>query len=173
MQIDEAGRKALAATLFVFAPNGGALVNRVGERALIVAGLTLQAIGFAWSPPSRLPASLAGVSMAMPAAQNAVLGAVGLTESARRPGPSRLRRTLKSRPRSRASRWCSRQRRCSKTRLLILMRRPRSGRLEGWPQTPSLPPCFETPASGGLLSMRHCKSRNAGLSPGVLSSPAP
>ena len=36
------------ATLFVFAPIGGSLVNRLGERALVVAGLILQAAGFCW-----------------------------------------------------------------------------------------------------------------------------
>ena len=36
------------ATLFVFAPIGGGLVNRMGERPLVVAGLGLQAIGMAW-----------------------------------------------------------------------------------------------------------------------------
>src|SRR6185295_14161882 len=76
------------ATLFVFAPLGGVLVNRVGERPLTVAGLMLQAIGFAWIavivtpdlPYIQLVPPLvfagAGVSMAMPAAQNAVLSAV-------------------------------------------------------------------------------------------------
>src|SRR5262245_24155120 len=36
------------ATLFVVAPVAGALVNRIGERSLIVFGLVLQAIGMAW-----------------------------------------------------------------------------------------------------------------------------
>src|SRR5262249_57960631 len=36
------------ATLFVVAPVSGALVNRVGERTLIVGGLILQAVGMAW-----------------------------------------------------------------------------------------------------------------------------
>jgi MFS family permease len=76
------------ATLFVFAPIGGALVNRTGEKPLVVCGIMLQALGFAWiafeaAPDlqyARLVAPLlvagAGVSLAMPAAQNAVLGAV-------------------------------------------------------------------------------------------------
>ncbi len=76
------------ATLFVFAPIGGALVNRTGEKPLVVCGVLLQALGFAWIafeaapdlPYARLVAPLllagAGVSLAMPAAQNAVLGAV-------------------------------------------------------------------------------------------------
>jgi EmrB/QacA subfamily drug resistance transporter len=75
-------------TLFVVAPVAGALVNRVGERALIAGGLTLQGIGFlsiallarngdgyaAMVVP--LIVAGCGVSMAMPAAQNVVLGAL-------------------------------------------------------------------------------------------------
>jgi MFS family permease len=76
------------ATLFVFAPIAGRLVNRVGERTLIVVGLLLQAIGFAWIravvQPDVAFADLivpfiiagAGVSIAMPAAQNSVLNSV-------------------------------------------------------------------------------------------------
>ena len=73
------------ATLFVFAPIGGGLVNRMGERSLVVAGLGLQAIGMAWIALTATPGLAytnliaplvlagAGVSMAMPAAQNVVL----------------------------------------------------------------------------------------------------
>ena len=80
------------ATLFVFAPLAGGLVNRIGERPLVVVGLLAQALGMAWvglivAPDlaySSLVAPLilagAGVSMAMPAAQNAVLGAVAPSE---------------------------------------------------------------------------------------------
>ena len=80
------------ATLFVFAPIGGVLVNRFGERPLVVLGLLLQAAGFAWialivTPGlgyANLVAPLivagAGVSLAMPAAQNAVLSAVAPSE---------------------------------------------------------------------------------------------
>jgi EmrB/QacA subfamily drug resistance transporter len=76
------------ATLLVTAPVAGALVNRVGERALVVAGLILQAAGLIWAgllvAPGLAYAELVlplivagcGVSMAMPAAQSAVLGAV-------------------------------------------------------------------------------------------------
>jgi EmrB/QacA subfamily drug resistance transporter len=75
-------------TLSLVAPVAGARVGRVGERPLIVAGLALQAAGFAWialiaRPGLAYPAMIAplivagcGVSMAMPAAQNAVIGAV-------------------------------------------------------------------------------------------------
>jgi EmrB/QacA subfamily drug resistance transporter len=76
------------ATLFVVAPITGARIGRVGERPFAVAGLVLQAVGMAWIaliaspevPYGRMVAPLvlagAGVSMAMPAIQNAVLGAV-------------------------------------------------------------------------------------------------
>jgi EmrB/QacA subfamily drug resistance transporter len=76
------------ATLFVVAPVAGALVNRVGERPLVIAGLFLQAAGMAWLslivaadlayPNMIAPFIVAGVgvSMAMPATQTAVLSAV-------------------------------------------------------------------------------------------------
>jgi MFS family permease len=94
------------ATLFVFAPLGGIWVNRVGERPLIAAGLTLQAIGFAWialvAGPDLaygwLVAPLilagAGVSMAMPAAQNAVLGAVAPADIGKAAGTFNMLRYL-------------------------------------------------------------------------------
>jgi MFS family permease len=89
-----AGLRLLAwtATLFIFAPIGGALVNRVGERPLVVGGVFLQAIGFAWiaviAAPDlaygKLVAPLilagTGVSMAMPAVQHAILGAAAANE---------------------------------------------------------------------------------------------
>ncbi|MCX4096193.1 DHA2 family efflux MFS transporter permease subunit [Nocardia sp. alder85J] len=74
------------ATLFVVAPIAGARINRIGERPLIVAGLLGQALGFGWialAAGSGYAALIApmvlagvGVSVAMPAAQSAVLGAV-------------------------------------------------------------------------------------------------
>jgi EmrB/QacA subfamily drug resistance transporter len=94
------------ATLFVFAPIGGVLVNRVGERALIAAGLTLQTIGFAWVAAVAAPGLAygwlvpplvlagAGVSMAMPAAQNAVLGAVAPAEIGKAAGTFNMLRYL-------------------------------------------------------------------------------
>jgi MFS family permease len=94
------------ATLFVFAPIAGALVNRVGERPLIVIGLFLQAIGIAWigliiAPDlaySKLITPLvlagAGVSMAMPAAQNAVLSAVAPAEIGKASGAFNMFRFL-------------------------------------------------------------------------------
>jgi EmrB/QacA subfamily drug resistance transporter len=87
----EAGVRLLpwTGTLFVVAPIAGARVSRVGERPLIAGGLLLQALGMAWialiAAPDVAYAELvvplllagAGVSMAMPAIQSAVVGAVG------------------------------------------------------------------------------------------------
>jgi EmrB/QacA subfamily drug resistance transporter len=76
------------ATLFIVAPITGARISRVGERPFAVAGLLLQAAGMGWialiAGPDvaywRLVAPLAiagcGVSMAMPALQNAVVSSV-------------------------------------------------------------------------------------------------
>jgi EmrB/QacA subfamily drug resistance transporter len=94
------------ATLFVVAPIAGGLVNRLGERPLVVAGLTLQAIGMAWValiaapdlPYAMLIAPLvlagAGVSMAMPAAQNAVLSSVAAAEIGKASGTYNMFRFL-------------------------------------------------------------------------------
>jgi EmrB/QacA subfamily drug resistance transporter len=94
------------ATLFVFAPIGGGLINRIGERPLAVAGLALQAIGMTWialiATPGlayiNLVAALvlagAGVSMAMPAAQSAVLGAVAPDEIGKASGTFNMSRFL-------------------------------------------------------------------------------
>src|SRR6202043_322881 len=69
------------ATLFVTAPIAGAVVNRFGERRLVVAGLLIQAIGLVWIAAIAAPGVAysnlisplvlagVGVSMAMPAAQ--------------------------------------------------------------------------------------------------------
>jgi EmrB/QacA subfamily drug resistance transporter len=73
------------ATLFIVAPIAGALTDKIGERPLVSTGLALQAAGMAWialiagtgMPYGQLIAPLmiagAGVSMALPAAQNAVV----------------------------------------------------------------------------------------------------
>ena len=94
------------ATLFVVAPIAGALVNRVGERPLIVGGLFLQAVGMAWialiAAPDLAYAELvaplivagAGVSMAMPAAQNAVVSAVAKSEIGKASGTFNMLRFL-------------------------------------------------------------------------------
>ena len=74
--------------LFFVAPAAGALADRLGSRSLIAGGLVLQATGMAWialnadhgrpysSSVAALLLSGCGVSMAMPAVQNAILGAV-------------------------------------------------------------------------------------------------
>jgi EmrB/QacA subfamily drug resistance transporter len=94
------------ATLLVFAPIGGALVNRIGEKPLVVGGVLLQAIGFGWIAAIAAPdlayvqlvAPLilagAGVSMAMPAAQNAILGAVAPNEVGKASGTFNMLRFL-------------------------------------------------------------------------------
>ena len=94
------------ATLFVFAPIAGVLVNRIGERPLVVVGLLLQAARHGLDRPDRrarprllqLVAPLivagAGVSMAMPAAQNAVLSAVAGSEIGKASGTFNMLRFL-------------------------------------------------------------------------------
>jgi EmrB/QacA subfamily drug resistance transporter len=75
-------------TLSLVAPVAGALAGRVGDRALITVGLSLQAAGFAWialvarehlgyaAIVAPLVLAGCGVSMAMVAAQTCVMGAV-------------------------------------------------------------------------------------------------
>jgi EmrB/QacA subfamily drug resistance transporter len=94
------------ATLFIVAPIAGSLVNRVGERPLIAGGLLLQAIGMAWigliASPSMdyvdmVPALVlagTGVSMAIPATQNVVMGAVPATEAGKASGTYNMLRQL-------------------------------------------------------------------------------
>jgi MFS family permease len=76
------------ATFITVAPIAGALADRIGERPLMVTGLTLQALGMAWvaliADPSMAYSELlapfvvagVGVSMAIPAAQNSVVASV-------------------------------------------------------------------------------------------------
>lgn len=94
------------ATLFITAPVAGAVVNRFGERPLVVTGLLMQAIGLGWIaaivspsvPYSALVAPLVlagvGVSMAMPAAQNAILGSVAVAEMGKASGVFNMGRFL-------------------------------------------------------------------------------
>jgi len=93
-------------TLFLTAPVAGAVVQRFGERALVVAGLLMQAAGLggialevtagATYPALVAPLILAGVgvSMAMPAAQNAVLSSVAVTEMGKASGVFNMGRFL-------------------------------------------------------------------------------
>ena len=81
------------ATLFVIAPASGGLVHRFGVRPLIAAGLAGQAAGMGWLalvvhaglPYPNLIAPMvlagAGISVAMPASQTGVMGAVAPREA--------------------------------------------------------------------------------------------
>jgi EmrB/QacA subfamily drug resistance transporter len=94
------------ATLFVTAPIAGAVVNKGGERPLVVVGLLMQAIGLGWiaviAAPgvaySTLIAPLVlagvGVSMAMPSAQNAILSSVTVAEMGKASGVFNMGRFL-------------------------------------------------------------------------------
>ncbi len=94
------------ATLFVVAPIAGSLINRLGERSLIVGGLLLQASGLAWialiARPDLIYTGLVvplivsgiGVSMAMPAAQTAVVSAVAPHEIGKASGTFNMLRFL-------------------------------------------------------------------------------
>ena len=76
------------ATFITVAPVAGALADRIGERLLLSAGLALEAAGFLWlvaiADPGLTYGQLVGpfvlagvgVSMAIPCAQNAVVGGV-------------------------------------------------------------------------------------------------
>jgi EmrB/QacA subfamily drug resistance transporter len=94
------------ATLFVVAPLAGGFINRIGERPLVVVGLLLQAVGLAWIALIAAPALAyvnlvaplvlagAGISMAMPAAQNAVLSSVAVSEIGKASGTFNMLRFL-------------------------------------------------------------------------------
>lgn len=80
-----------SAGLFAVAPLAGTLVVKVGARALVVAGLLLEAAGFGWIaliagpdltyPPLILPFAISGIGFAItiPSAQSAVIEAVPTT----------------------------------------------------------------------------------------------
>jgi len=94
------------ATLFVTAPIAGNVVNKVGERPLVVIGLLMQATGLGWiamiiTPGLAYATMIAplvvagvGVSMAMPAVQNAVLGSVSVIEMGKASGVFNMGRFL-------------------------------------------------------------------------------
>ena len=94
------------ATLFVVAPLAGSWIGRTGERPLAVIGLLLQAGGMAWvaliAGPDvaygRLVAPLviagAGVSMALPAIQNAVMSSVAAAAIGKASGAFNMLRQL-------------------------------------------------------------------------------
>jgi EmrB/QacA subfamily drug resistance transporter len=93
-------------TFIVVAPIAGALSDRIGERPLMVTGLLIQAAGLVWvasiaSPTVAysslvLPMIVAGVgiSMAIPAAQNSVVGSMALSDIGKAAGANSMMREL-------------------------------------------------------------------------------
>jgi MFS family permease len=94
------------ATFLTVAPVAGALADRFGERPFMAGGLLLQAVGFGWlalvADPGLsyatfvLPAVVAGVgvSMAIPAAQNSVVGSVAVESVGKAAGANSMMREL-------------------------------------------------------------------------------
>jgi len=94
------------ATFMTVAPIAGALADRIGERPLMVGGLSLQAIGMAWlaliaDPGMAYAQMLApllvagiGISLALPAAQNSVVGSVALEAVGKAAGTNSMLREL-------------------------------------------------------------------------------
>ena len=94
------------ATFITVAPIAGTLADRIGERPLMVGGLLLQAAGMAWlgliaEPGLAYSALLApfivagvGVSMAIPAAQNSVVGSMTLEAVGKAAGANSMMREL-------------------------------------------------------------------------------
>jgi EmrB/QacA subfamily drug resistance transporter len=93
-------------TLFVVAPIAGALTERIGARVLVGTGLLLVAAGMGWIALIATPrlaywelvAPLviagAGVSMAIPAAQTAIMGSVAPDDLGRASGTATMMRQL-------------------------------------------------------------------------------
>jgi predicted MFS family arabinose efflux permease len=94
------------AMFMTVAPIAGALADRIGERPLLVGGLTLQATGMAWlaliaEPGLAYSSMLAplllagiGISMALPAAQNSVVGGVTIEAIGKAAGANSMMREL-------------------------------------------------------------------------------
>ncbi|MFL5870388.1 MAG: MFS transporter [Solirubrobacterales bacterium] len=94
------------ATFITVAPVAGALADKIGERPLMVAGLTLQAAGMAWLAlivepgitysQMLVPFIVAGVgvSMAIPAAQNSVVGSMSEDALGKAAGANSMMREL-------------------------------------------------------------------------------
>jgi MFS family permease len=93
-------------TFIIVAPGVGALVDRIGERPLMVSGLLLQCGGTAWIaaiarpdlPFSHLIVPLVvagvGISMAIPSAQNSVVGSATLETAGKLAGINSTMREL-------------------------------------------------------------------------------
>jgi EmrB/QacA subfamily drug resistance transporter len=94
------------ATFITVAPIAGALADRIGERPLMVSGLTLQAAGAAWLALIAGPAMSysqvvapfivagVGISMAIPAAQNSVVGSMAIADVGKAAGVNSMMREL-------------------------------------------------------------------------------
>ena len=94
------------ATFMTVAPIAGALSDRIGERPLMVSGLSLQAIGMGWvaliAEPGVAYSSLlppfvvagVGISMAIPAAQNSVVGSAAMEAIGKAAGTNSMMREL-------------------------------------------------------------------------------
>lgn len=94
------------ATFITVAPLAGALVDKFGERPFMVAGLTLQALGLGWialiAEPGlsysefMIPSIVAGigVSMAIPSAQNSVVGSMAVEDVGKAAGANSMMREL-------------------------------------------------------------------------------
>jgi MFS family permease len=94
------------ATLFVVAPIAGALVNRLGERVLIVVGSLAEAAGMIWIaliaspglpyPELVIPLMLCGcgASLTIPATQSAVINAVATSEIGKASGAFSMLRQI-------------------------------------------------------------------------------
>jgi EmrB/QacA subfamily drug resistance transporter len=93
-------------TFLLVGPVAGALADRIGERPLMVTGLLVQAVGTAWialiaSPDlaySQLVPPLVvagvGISMAIPSAQNSVIGSMALENVGKAAGTNSVMREL-------------------------------------------------------------------------------
>jgi EmrB/QacA subfamily drug resistance transporter len=94
------------ATFLTVAPVAGALADKIGERWLLTVGLVLEAVGMLWlasvaSTDLSYAAMLGpfvvagvGVSMAIPCAQNAVVGSVGMDALGKAAGVNTMMREL-------------------------------------------------------------------------------
>ena len=94
------------ATFITVAPIAGALADRIGERPLMVGGLSLQAVGMTWlaliAEPGLEYARMlgpfivagVGVSMAIPAAQNSAVGSVAIDAIGKAAGTNSMMREL-------------------------------------------------------------------------------
>jgi EmrB/QacA subfamily drug resistance transporter len=94
------------ATFMTVAPIAGALADRIGERPLLVSGLMLQTVGMAWLalianpglPYSHMIAPFiiagVGVSLAIPCAQNSVVGSVASEALGKAAGANSMMREL-------------------------------------------------------------------------------